>query len=48
MMVTRANGMAKAGVGVRCELAQLLVDVLNRDVHPVVKPGRHAPAVVYS
>jgi histidine ammonia-lyase len=37
MMVTRANGMAKAGVGVRCELAQLLVDVLNRDVHPVVR-----------
>jgi histidine ammonia-lyase len=37
MMVTRANGMAKAGVGVRCELAQLLVDVLNRDVHPIVR-----------
>ena len=29
--------MAKAGVGVRCELAQLLVEVLNRDVHPVVR-----------
>ena len=37
MMVARINGMAKAGVGVRCELAQLLVDVLNRDVHPVVR-----------
>ena len=37
MMVTRVNGMAKAGVGVRCELAQLLVEVLNRDVHPVVR-----------
>ena len=37
MMVTRANGMAKAGVGVRRELVQLLVDVLNRDVHPIVR-----------
>ena len=37
MMVTRANGMAKAGVGVRCELAQLLVELLNRDVSPVVR-----------
>jgi histidine ammonia-lyase len=37
MMVARANGMATAGVGVRCELAQLLIDVLNRDVHPVVR-----------
>ena len=34
MMLARANGMATAGVGVRCELAQLLLDVLNRDVHP--------------
>jgi len=37
MMLTRANGMATAGVGVRCELAQLLVEVLNRGVHPVVR-----------
>ncbi|MGD0982622.1 MAG: aromatic amino acid ammonia-lyase [Acidimicrobiales bacterium] len=37
MMVARANGMAKAGVGVRCELAQLLVELLNRDVDPVVR-----------
>jgi histidine ammonia-lyase len=37
MMLARANGMATAGVGVRCELAQLLLDVLNRDVHPVVR-----------
>jgi histidine ammonia-lyase len=37
MMVTRANGMAKAGVGVRQELVQLLVDLLNRAVHPVVR-----------
>jgi histidine ammonia-lyase len=37
MMVTRANGMAKGGVGVRCELAQLLVEALNRGVHPVVR-----------
>lgn len=37
MMVTRANGMAKAGVGVRRELIQLLVEVLNRGVHPIVR-----------
>ena len=37
MIVARANGMAKAGVGVRCELAQLLVELLNRDVDPVVR-----------
>jgi histidine ammonia-lyase len=37
MMVSRVNGMATAGVGVRCELAQLLVEVLNRDVQPVVR-----------
>lgn len=37
MMVTRANGMAKAGVGVRRELIQLLLDLLNREVHPIVR-----------
>jgi histidine ammonia-lyase len=37
MMVARVNGMAKAGVGVRCELAQLLIEVLNRDVDPEVR-----------
>jgi histidine ammonia-lyase len=37
MMVTRVNGMAKAGVGVRPELALLLAELLNRDVHPVVR-----------
>ncbi|MGH9291454.1 MAG: HAL/PAL/TAL family ammonia-lyase [Acidimicrobiales bacterium] len=37
MMVARANGMAKAGVGVRLELLQLLVELLNRQVHPVVR-----------
>lgn len=37
MMVTRANGMAKAGVGVRRELVELLVEALNRGVHPVVR-----------
>lgn len=36
MMVTRANSMAKAGAGVRIELAQLLIDLLNNDVNPVV------------
>ena len=37
MMVTRANGMAKAGVGVRRELVELLVAALNAGVHPVVR-----------
>jgi histidine ammonia-lyase len=37
MMLTRANGMAKAGVGVRRELVELIVDVLNARVHPVVR-----------
>jgi histidine ammonia-lyase len=37
MMLTRANGMAKAGVGVRRELVQLLVAALNAGVHPVVR-----------
>jgi histidine ammonia-lyase len=37
MMVTRANGMAKAGVGVRRELVELLVGALNAGVHPIVR-----------
>ncbi len=37
MMVTRANSMAKAGVGVRRELVQLLVAALNAGVHPIVR-----------
>jgi histidine ammonia-lyase len=37
MMVARANGMAKAGVGVRRELVLQLVDALNAGVHPVVR-----------
>ena len=37
MMLTRANGMAKAGVGVRRELVELLVAVLNAGVHPIVR-----------
>ena len=37
MMLTRANSMAKAGVGVRRELILLLVEALNRGVHPVVR-----------
>ena len=46
MMVSRVNGMLKAGVGVRRELIELLVALLNADVHPVVRmvgsvgPGR--------
>jgi histidine ammonia-lyase len=37
MMVARANGMAKAGVGVRRELILQLVEALNRGLHPVVR-----------
>ena len=37
MMLSRANGMAKAGVGVRRELVELLVAALNAGVHPVVR-----------
>jgi histidine ammonia-lyase len=37
MMVTRANAMGAAGVGVRTELLQALVDLLNHGVHPIVR-----------
>jgi histidine ammonia-lyase len=37
MMVARANGMAKAGVGVRREVVCQLVETLNAGVHPVVR-----------
>jgi histidine ammonia-lyase len=37
MIVSRVNGMMKAGVGVRRELIELLVAMLNADVHPVVR-----------
>ena len=39
MMVTRVNGMAKGGVGVRTELLGSFVDALNAGVHPVVRLG---------
>ena len=39
MMVTRVNGMAKGGVGVRTELLAAFVDALNAGVHPVVRLG---------
>src|SRR5215204_2717698 len=39
MMVTRANGMAKGGVGVRAELVRAFADALNAGVHPVVRLG---------
>jgi histidine ammonia-lyase len=39
MMLTRANGMAKGGVGVRAELVRAFVDALNAGVHPVVRLG---------
>ncbi len=37
MMVSRINGMLKAGVGVTRELIELLVALLNAEVHPVVR-----------
>jgi histidine ammonia-lyase len=37
MIVSRVNGMLKAGVGVRRELIELLVALLNAGVHPIVR-----------
>ncbi|MGH2856154.1 MAG: HAL/PAL/TAL family ammonia-lyase [Solirubrobacteraceae bacterium] len=37
MILSRVNGMLKAGVGVRRELIEALVELLNRGVHPVVR-----------
>ncbi len=37
MMVTRVNGMLRAGVGVRRELIEALVALLNAGVHPIVR-----------
>ena len=39
MMLARANGMAKGGVGVRIEIIEALVQLLNQEVHPIVKSG---------
>jgi histidine ammonia-lyase len=37
MMASRVNGMLKAGVGVRRELIELMVGLLNAQVHPIVR-----------
>jgi histidine ammonia-lyase len=37
MMVSRVNGMLNAGVGVRRELIEMLVALLNSQVHPIVR-----------
>ncbi len=37
MMVSRVNGMLKAGVGVRRELIEVLVALLNAGIHPIVR-----------
>jgi histidine ammonia-lyase len=37
MIVSRVNGMLKAGVGVRRELIEALVALLNFGVHPIVR-----------
>ena len=39
MMLTRANGMAKGGAGVRLEVVQALVRLLDEGVHPIVYHG---------
>jgi len=39
MMLTRVNGLAKGGAGVRLETALALVRALNAGVHPVVLHG---------
>jgi histidine ammonia-lyase len=38
MMLVRANGIARGGSGVRAEVVQMLLDLLNRGIHPVVHP----------
>jgi histidine ammonia-lyase len=37
MMASRVNGMLNAGVGVRRELIELMVALLNAQVHPIVR-----------
>jgi histidine ammonia-lyase len=37
MIASRVNGMLKAGVGVRRELIELLVALLNLGIHPIVR-----------
>ncbi len=39
MMLARANGMARAGVGVRGEIIDALIELLNKEVHPIVRAG---------
>lgn len=39
MMLTRANSMAKGSAGVRAEVIDAIIELLNREVHPVVKAG---------
>jgi histidine ammonia-lyase len=36
IMVLRANGLAKGYSGIRTEVVQLLLDMLNKGVHPVI------------
>lgn len=39
MMLARVNGCAKGGAGVRLEVADKLIELLNKRVHPVVVSG---------
>jgi histidine ammonia-lyase len=39
IVLTRVNGFAKGGAGVRVEVAEKLIELLNKHVHPVVVSG---------
>lgn len=39
MMLVRVNGMARGGTGVRVEVLEAVIALLNEGVHPVVKAG---------
>lgn len=39
MILSRINGIAKGGAGVRVELAEKLIELLNKGVHPIVVAG---------
>ena len=39
MMLVRANGIAKGGVGIRAEILRAIVAMLNAGVHPIVSRG---------
>jgi len=47
MMLLRANSLAKGYSGVRLDVVELLLNMLNRGIHPVVPcKGSVVPAVI--